>query len=341
MLKLGIIGCGTMGKAHAASTKDSPYMKVTAVCDVFPKAAEALAASVGAAAYTNVQEMLDHEPLDAVIIATPDGLHAEPFITCCKAKKAIMLEKPFATDPEDGRRMLEAMHENGNLVQMAHLFHFLPFYINMKNAAKSGELGELISSQATSINRIFVPTKMLKWAARSSPSWFLLSHSIDAILWIFNKKPVRVRAMGIKKKLVSMGIDTYDVIKAEVILEGGAVCSFEGNWIYPDTYPIMAGVTMSVTGTEGTISTNTADPIMQKATAKEYSIPGILEYEIGDYRVGLRRNMLEGFARTVLGNSPVLATAEDGFEAMRVLCAIDSSMKAGGKEILLDQAAGV
>lgn len=336
MLKLGIIGCGTMGKAHAASAKDSPYVRITAVCDVFPEAARNLAETVGAAAYTDVQEMLDREELDAVIIATPDGLHAEPFITCCRAKKAIMLEKPFATNLEDGRRMLEAMHENGNLVQMAHLFRFLPFYINMKNAAVSGELGELVSSQATSINQIFVPTKMLKWAGKSSPSWFLLSHSIDAILWIFNEKPVRVRARGIKKKLVAMGIDTYDVIKAEVILESGAVCSFEGNWIYPDTYPIMAGVTMSVTGTEGTISTNTADPIMQKATAKEYSIPGILEYEIGSYRVGLRRNMLEGFARTVMGSSEVLATPEDGFEALKVLCAIDESMKADGKEIILD-----
>ena len=206
----------------------------------------------------------------------------------------------------------------------------------MKTAAENGELGELVCSQATSINRIFVPTKMLKWAGSSSPSWFLLSHSIDAILWIFNEKPVKVRATGIKKKLVSMGIDTYDVIKAEVTLKSGAVCSFEGNWIYPDTYPIMAGVLMSVTGTEGTISTNTADPIMQKATAAEYSIPGILEYEIGGYRVGLRRNMLEGFARTILSGSKVLASPEDGFEALKVLCAIDRSMLEGGREILLE-----
>ena len=337
MLKLAIIGCGTMGKAHAASAKDSPYVKITAVCDVFAEAADALAEATGAAPYTDVQTMLDQEELDAVIIATPDGLHAEPFIRCCRAGKAIMLEKPFATNLEDGRRMLAAMRENGNLVQMAHLFRFLPFYINMKSAAESGELGELIASQATSINRIFVPTKMLKWAASSSPSWFLLSHSIDAILWIFNEKPARVRATGIKKKLVSLGIDTYDVIKAEVTLRSGAVCSFEGNWIYPDTYPIMAGVNMSVTGTEGTISTNTADPIMQKATAKEYSIPGILEYEIGDYRVGLRRNMLEAFARTVIGRSKVLAAPEDGYEAMKVLCAIDQSMQEGGREILLDE----
>ena len=337
MLKLGIIGCGTMGKAHAASAKDSPYVRVTAVCDVFPEAAKSLAEQMNAAAYTDVQTMLDKEELDAVIIATPDGLHAEPFIACCKAKKAIMLEKPFATDPEDGKRMIAAMKENGNLVQMAHLFRFLPFYINMKNAAESGELGELISSSGTSIDRIFVPTKMLKWAGKTSPSWFLLSHLIDAILWIFAEKPVKVRATGIKKKLVSMGIDTYDVVKAEVTLASGAVCSFEGNWIYPNSWPIMAGVMMSVTGTEGTISTNTMDPIMQKGTASEYSIPGILEYEIGGYRVGLRRNMLEAFARTILNKTETVAPAEDGYEAMKVLCAIDRSMQEGGREVLLEQ----
>ena len=94
---------------------------------------------------------------------------------------------------------------------------------------------------------------------------------------------------------------------------------------------------MSVTGTEGTISTNTMDPIMQKGTASEYSIPGILEYEIGGYRVGLRRNMLEAFARTILNKTETVAPAEDADEAMKVLCAIDRSMQEGGREVLLEQ----
>lgn len=336
MINIAIIGCGAMGRAHAMSCMNSRLMKPVAFCDVNKEAARSLAELFDASFYDDVDEMLEKEEIDAVVIATPDNLHADAFIKCSDAKKAIMLEKPFATNLEDGKMMLEAIERNNTTVQMAHLFRFLPFYINMKKAAESGELGELVSAFSVSTNRIFVPTKMLKWSANSSPSWFLLSHTIDAIMWIMNSKARSVRATGIKKKLVSMGIDTYDIIKAEIVLNNDAVCSFEANWIMPDTYPITAGINMSVTGTEGTISTNTADPIMQKATGNEYSIPGILEYDIGDYHVGLRRNMLEAFARSVEDGSKIMATAEDGYATLKVLCAIDESMNNNGKLIMLD-----
>lgn len=336
MVKIAIIGCGAMGRAHLMSSRDSRLVEVVAACDVNLQAAEALAEIVGARAYDDVDVMLEKEEIDAVVIATPDNLHADSFIRCADAGKAIMLEKPFATNLEDGRRMMEAIERNDTPVQMAHLFRFLPFYINMKNAAKAGELGEILSAYSISHNRLFVPTKMLKWSANSSPSWFLLSHTIDALMWICGSYGHKIRASGIRKKLVGMGIDTYDIIKAELVLKNGVICTLEANWILPDTYPIMAGINMSVTGTDGTISTNTADPIMQKATKDDYSIPGILEYDIGDYHVGLRRNMMEAFARSILDKAPVMATALDGYETLKVLCALDESLADGGREIIIE-----
>ncbi len=335
MAKIAVIGAGAMGTAHVNSMKGSPILDLRAVCDLSKDAAQKLAALGGANAYTDISEMFSKEDLDAVIIATPDNLHADALCKAADAKMAIMLEKPFATNVEDGKRMMEAIKRNGVKVQMAHLFRCIPFYINMKNAAKAGELGEILSTNVTMLNRIFVPTKMLSWANKSSPSWFLLSHAIDAILWINNSRAKTVRAYGIKKKLVSLGVDTYDIIKAEVTLENGAICTFEANWILPDTHPITATVRMMVSGTEGTMYTDTADPIVQKTVADDYSIPGILEYDIGGVHCGLRRNMLEAFARSVDYDMDLITTAEDGYNAMRVLCAIDESIANGSEEITL------
>jgi predicted dehydrogenase len=313
--------------------RGNPLVNVAAVCDVNAKAAENLAASVGAAAYDDINTMFASEALEAVIIATPDNMHAEPVIKAAGAKKAILLEKPFASTLDDAQRMMDAIDKNGVKVQMAHLFRFIPFYINMKNAAANGELGELLSANVTMLNRISVPTKMLSWAGKSSPSWFLLSHAIDAILWINNSRAKTVRARGFKRKLVTLGVDTYDIMKCEAVLENGAVCNFEANWIMPNTHPITAAVHIMVSGTEGSMYADTGDPIERKTTAAEYSIPGILEYEIGGYYCGLRRNMIDAFARTLEYGAPLISSAVDGYNAMEVLCAIDRSIADGGKEI--------
>jgi len=335
MVRFALIGAGLMGALHVKSSLGNPLIQFTAVCDLNQEAAHQLALLAGAAVYTDVDEMLSKEEIDAVVIATPDHLHAEPFIKAAEAKKAVMVEKPFATTTADGKRMLEAAARNGVPVQMAHLFRFLPFYMNLKNAAMAGEFGEILSTNVVMLNRLFVPTKMLKWAAASSPSWFLLSHSIDAILWVNDCRVKKLSARGVKRKLVSMGIDTYDLVKVTAELENGALSSFEANWVIPDSYPITAAVQMVISGTEGTMTVSTGDPIITKATKQEFTIPGILEYDLYGYYSGLRRNMIETFARCVENNTAPPTTAVDGYNTLCVLEAIDRSMENGGAEIQL------
>lgn len=326
MIRLGIIGAGLMGQLHAKSSAGNPLISIDAVCDINNEAAEKLAAQHGAKAYTDVDAMLSGTDLDAVVVSTPDNLHADCVIKAANAGKSIMIEKPFATNREDAKRMLEAIKRNEVKTQMAHLFRFLPIYMNIKNAAAAGELGDILSTNVTMLNRLYVPTKMLKWAASSSPSWFLLSHSIDTIMWISGCNVKSVRAHGIKKKLVSMGVDTYDIIKVTAELENGAISTFEANWIIPDSLPVTAVVKMMVSGTEGAMMVDTGDQIATKAGNTGYSLPGFFEYDLYGYYSGLRRNMIETFARCVENDVTPPTVAQDGFNTYCVLEAIDSSL---------------
>ena len=335
-MKIGLIGAGTMGTLHTRAALGSPLAEFVAVCDSVPESAERVAALCGAGVYTDVDKMLKEADIDAVLIATPDHLHAEPVIKAADAKKAILLEKPFASNRDDAGRMLEAIRRNGTFVQMAHLFRFIPFYIHMKAAAQAGELGEIVSTSATTLNKIFVPTVMLKWAASSSPSWFLLSHNIDAIMWICDSRVKKLSAVGIKRKLVSMGIDTYDIIKVIAEMESGAISNFEANWILPNTTPIAANVQMLICGTEGTMKLGSGDPIITKSTQTEYSIPGILDFDLYGYFSGLHRNIIETFARSVETKTPPVTNEIDGYNTLCVLEAIDRSMQNGSAEITIE-----
>ncbi len=332
MANIALIGAGLIGTAHLKSIKGNPLAKVVAICDINMEAAQKLAGQYGARAYNNVDEMIANEQIDAAIVATPDDLHAEPVIKCANAKINILCEKPFATSVEDGKAMLKAIQENGVKCQMAHLFRFLPFYINAKKAVENGKIGEVLSADVLTIDKIFVPTKMLKWAASSSPSWFLLSHVIDMLLWVNGSRAVSVRATGIKKKLVSMGIDTYDIVKAEMVLENGAICNIEANWVFPNSMPITAGVKFFLSGTEGAYQTNTSDPISE-LMAEDYSIQGILEYDAAGYYIGLRRNLVEAFLRSLEYDAPIMTDEVDGFNTLMVLDAIDKSMQDGSKTV--------
>lgn len=329
MIRVGIVGAGKMGQLHANSAMGNGDIKIEAVCDVYLEAAEKLALECEAKAYEDIDMMLKDTRLDAIIVSTPDNLHAESVIKAANAGKAIMLEKPFATDREDANKMLDAIEKNGVKVQMAHLFRFLPIYMNIKNAAEAGELGDILSTNVTMLNNIFVPTEMLKWSSSSSPAWFLLSHSIDTIMWINKCKFKSIRAYGLKKKLVSLGIDTYDLVKVVGELENGALSSFEANWVMPKSFPTTAAVKMMVSGTEGSMTIDTGDQFTTKSTNSQYSLPGIFEYDLYGYYSGLRRNMLESFARSIKDDKRPVTEAIDGYNTFCVLEAIDKSILTG------------
>ena len=81
---------------------------------------------------------------------------------------------------------------------------------------------------------------MMNWAAKTSPTAFLGSHDIDLFMWMFNSDIKQVYANGVKKVLVSRGIDAYDAIQVNAVFENGCIGVFENSWIVPNSYPIIA-----------------------------------------------------------------------------------------------------
>lgn len=97
-IRWGLIGCGKVveNKSGPAfnNTKNSC---IYAVMRRNLENAKQSAKKLGAIkVYDNIDNFLEDDTINAVYIATPPGLHLEQAIKCCKAKKAIYIEKPFA-----------------------------------------------------------------------------------------------------------------------------------------------------------------------------------------------------------------------------------------------------
>jgi len=76
---IGLIGAGWIGSLHGRNAAACPYARLVAVCDTdIVKCDEFLARSgLSARKHTHYQNLLAHSDVDAVIIASPNALHAE------------------------------------------------------------------------------------------------------------------------------------------------------------------------------------------------------------------------------------------------------------------------
>jgi len=96
-IHFGLIGAGRIGRVHAETlTFRLPEAKILAVTDIDSEAAQALAAHCGIPTVTDsADEILANPAIDAVLICSPTGTHAELIVKAAEAGKHIFCEKPL------------------------------------------------------------------------------------------------------------------------------------------------------------------------------------------------------------------------------------------------------
>jgi predicted dehydrogenase len=128
-LRLGVVGTGLIAQVmhlhHLAEMKDQ--FDLTAVCDIVPGQAKAVAARYGiAGAFTDWRDLIA-EPLDAVLVLTT-GSH-EPIVTAAaRAGLHVLVEKPVCYSVAEGREMLAAAGQAGTVLMVAYPKRFDPAY---------------------------------------------------------------------------------------------------------------------------------------------------------------------------------------------------------------------
>jgi predicted dehydrogenase len=228
-LAVGIIGVGSQGGNLLNRCLKIDGIRFTAVCDIWPYWLERYEKllkryDMPINTYQDYREMLDQEPnLDAVIIATPDGVHAEQTIACLDAGQHVYCEKEMSNTLESSRDMVLAARKTRKLLQIGHQRRSNPRYWHaMKLIEKDKILGR-ISHFAGQWNRAqllerdwpkqyeldadalkrygYESMKELRnwrWYKKYSggPIADLGSHQIDVFNWVLKARPRTVMAGG-------------------------------------------------------------------------------------------------------------------------------------------------
>ena len=113
-IRFALVGCGRISANHFdALERHAERAELVGVCDIDRAALDAAMTRTGAPGFGSLEELLARTDADAVILATPSGLHADQAVMVAEAGRHVMTEKPMATSWRDGNQMVEACDRAG------------------------------------------------------------------------------------------------------------------------------------------------------------------------------------------------------------------------------------
>lgn len=115
MLKVGLIGLGEIAKHHKLGLEKSAVLELVSVCDRNPKAA-ARNLFPGLPFYTDSHEMIEREPLDIVVIATPPETHTSLIQDCISHGIFALSEKPLDTSWDNCLKLLPNINKSFDII---------------------------------------------------------------------------------------------------------------------------------------------------------------------------------------------------------------------------------
>ena len=149
-IRIGVIGVGDRGTQLAREAIACPATEISAFADIYSRRLEdALKLAPAAKQYPDYRQLLDDPSLDAVLIATPQHLHAEPFIDAMDAGKHVYIEKTMAFTVDEAKLMRAAYEKApGRVVQIGHQTCSLGHVADASNYLAGGLVGQVTAIRA-------------------------------------------------------------------------------------------------------------------------------------------------------------------------------------------------
>jgi predicted dehydrogenase len=311
-LNWGLIGAGDIARKRIApALRDLPSCNLVAVNRARAELAEEFAREFGAKKwFTDWEELLGDDEIEAVYIATPVFLHAAQTVTAAEAGKHVLCEKPMALSVADCDRMIAAGRANNVRLGIAYYRRFYPVVERAKELIKSGALGKITLAQVNAFEFFNPPP--------AHPRYWLLERekSGGGPMMDFgcHRLEVLTNLFGDVKELKSLVSNA--VFEREVEDTASVLLQFESGTCANLTVTHAAREpqdTLDIFGTEGSIHI----PVLNGAELK-LRIGNEEKTEIHAPHVNFHQPLIEDFTEAVLNNREPVITGEIGREIARL-----------------------
>ncbi len=297
-IKWGVIGCGGIADRRTLpGMMDAENAELVAVMDANGDAAEKCKEKYGAKfAFTNYEDVLKIDEIDAVYIASPVFFHKEQAIAAAKAKKHILLEKPVALTVADAEEIKKACEENNVKISIGFLMRFHSYHQKIKEIIAEGKIGEIVSIRGQFT--CWYPDIEGAWRQKKATSGGgalvdMGIHVIDLIHYITGLKAVEVAAFNQTQTFNYEVDDSSNVIMK---MDNGSVAYVDSNFNIPDAASVAK---LEIYGTKGSIVAKGTLAQAEGGTVDILVSNDSLAYDANQERRELTPLSLEG---TPLGN---------------------------------------
>jgi predicted dehydrogenase len=322
MIRLGLIGCGSLARAaHAPSIAQIPDAEFIAYADVVEEAAQAMLRDFGGEYATADPAKIFADPrIDAVTICTRHDSHAPLAIAAAQAGKHILLEKPLALTLTECEAIAEAVQKAGVVLMPAFKMRYYPLVRKAHEFIPEPQVlvGQMMDRRWGDHNWAQDP---VQGGANVHSQG---CHTTDLIRFLSGSEPTRVWAAG--GTLTHPGHPCIDQCVASIQFANGHAAS----WIQGDAgeSPFTSKFYFALYGSDGR-SVQLHDRL-KKATfhdGKETWTEERPEEE------GFLLENREFIAALQAGREPEL-TAHDGIQATRIVLAADRAIRTGEVQTL-------
>ncbi len=144
MLGMGIIGMGTMAKAHAEWILENKDMELVAICEKNVARHKEIQEQYGVPVFSDADEFLSLKDLDMVVIVTTNEVHEILTIKALNSGRDAIVEKPMSVDYESTQRMIKAAEKNKKQIFVHQSSRWDRDFLLIKDIVSRGLIGEIL-----------------------------------------------------------------------------------------------------------------------------------------------------------------------------------------------------
>lgn len=327
--RIGIVGLGWIAQVfHLPILSKLPEVDIVAVCDRDKNRARAIAEKYGIARYyTDHQEMMAKEDLHAVDICTSTDAHTEVSIAALDAKRDVFVEKPIARTFAEAQRIEEAVRRNKRKLMVGMNHRFRPDAMMLRSFVENNEIGRIFYVKAGWLKKPSSDSSWMLQGKLSGGGAFLDLGIVmlDLCLWMTGYPDVaRVSSMNYAHKT-----KVEDSSVVYLTMKNGATITIEVSWNFHIENELYY---CNIYGEQGSGKINPLKIHKEMHGSVVNVTPVKTDISAGALKKSYE-NELKHFIGAVRGIHPVISTAHEAVQRMKIVDAIYRSASKG-KEIV-------